>query len=166
MCEPTSIAIASLALTTGGAIANHVADGKASKQARKSAEEDHKLKTHDIGKRQQEELLATQREIIAGQRQAREATGMARLSASEAGVSGMSVDLLMGDIARDESDYTQSVEMNSVITLDQLQRMKAGANAELASRKNATQGPSAAATGIAIGGSALDTWGRMRLRRP
>lgn len=165
MCEATSIAIASFALTAGGTIASHVSEAKAAAKAREAAEKDHAIKTHDIGKRQVEELLATQREITAGQRQAREASGMARLSAAEAGVSGMSVDALLGDIARDESSYTQSVQQNSVITIEQLQRMKGGADAELYSRRNAAQGPSTAATAVQVGGSALDTWGRMRLQR-
>jgi len=65
----------------------------------------------------QEQVAAAQR-IQESTRKAREARSTARVSAGEAGVSGLSVDALINDLTREEAGYKfatqQQLEMNDV----------------------------------------------------
>lgn len=166
MCEPTTLAVASFAVSAGSAVASHISQQKASKAAEKSAMQNLRLQHHDLAIRQQEEMQAVSREIQAGRRRGAEARSAAKASAAEAGVGGISVDLLLGGIERDEAEYVQSLEDNAVITLDQLQRMKLGASAGAANRIAANPQPSVFGTGLTIGGAGLDLATRLKVRKP
>ena len=65
----------------------------------------------------QEQIAAAQR-IQESTRKAREARATARVSAGEAGVSGLSVDALINDLTREEASYrfatNQQTQMNDV----------------------------------------------------
>lgn len=165
MCEPTALAIGSFALTAGGEIASHKGQRKAAKENKRAALADLRIQQHDLSLRQQEEQAASAREIDQARRQGREARSFGLATAAEAGVAGLSVDALLGDILRDEVSAVETLETNTTITLDQLQRMKAGAAATAQSNINAVQGPSVGATALRIGGSALDTYVNTRARK-
>jgi hypothetical protein len=69
----------------------------------------------------------------------------------EAGVAGMSVDALLGTVPGDEARFRSSVKQNLTVTLDQLERMKSGAEAEATSRINAVPTADPFATTLKIG---------------
>lgn len=64
---------------------------------------------------QQEDLGRTQQKQQAARR-AMEARATATVSAGEAGVSGLSVDALLGDLSRQQAEYEFSVDRQSSLT--------------------------------------------------
>lgn len=170
MCDPitvsTALAIGSFAVSAGSAVLNKKAQDKAASENKTAALEDKRISQYDASIRQQEEMTSGRRAIEAGMRQGREAKAAARASAGEAGVTGMSVDMLLGDIDRDQAAYTQSIEDQTVVTLDQLQRIKQGAGALAQNRINAVQPGSWLSTGVQVAGAGVDLYSTLRLRRP
>ena len=57
---------------------------------------------------QQQEMIARAQRIQEASRKAMEARSTARVSAGESGVSGLSVNALLGDLTRKEAEYTFS----------------------------------------------------------
>ena len=55
---------------------------------------------------QQQEMVARAQRIQEANRKAMEARATATVSAGESGVSGLSVDALLGDLTRKEAEYT------------------------------------------------------------
>jgi len=154
MCEPATI-IGGIALASqiAGAIGEHKAQNKAAEENKVEALKSLRLTERDISARQSEEQKSFAGAINESEGQLQEATGQARTSASEAGVSGMSVDLLLGDLDRQGADYKQSLRDQMVISIDQLQRMKSGATAQAQSRINQVPRANPFATGLRIGGA-------------
>ena len=64
---------------------------------------------------QQENIAAAQRIQVASKK-AEEARASARVSASEAGVAGISVDALINDLSREEAEYRFSVTQQQEFT--------------------------------------------------
>jgi hypothetical protein len=166
MCDPTGLAIASFALTAGSIYKNHRDQKKAAQDNREAANSDRVLAMYDASLRGQEEIAAATRAIQAGRAQGSAVRAEITASAGEAGVVGQSVDMLLDDVHRDEAAHVQSIEDNTQVTLDQLQRVKAGATALADSRINSMRGPSAFGTGLQIMGAGLDLYGTLRLRQP
>lgn len=170
VCEPISLSTALLiggtALEVGSTVSNHVAQGKAAKANKGAALQEMRLNQYDAGVRQQEELKAATQAKTEGARQGLSARAQLRSSAAEAGVTGNSVDMLEGDMVRDEAAYLRSIEDNTEVTLDQLQRVKMGASANAQNRINQVQKPSLLGTAAQVGSTIYGSYERLRLRRP
>ena len=143
-------------MQTGSAVAQHQAQGKAAKANKKAAAEAMDVDFKLLGLRQQQEEDATALTIMEADRQARSVDAVARVAAGEAGVTGASVDALLGDIERDRAAFSQGSKQNLQATLEQLQMEKVGAKRKADDRAAGIASPSPWLTGMRIGGAAAD----------
>lgn len=166
MCEPTSLAVAAFTLEAGSAVANHVAQNKASKANRQESERAYRETTRALGLREQQEQAATNQTVQGIEQEGRSAVAMARVSASAAGVSGSSVDALYDDLQRDTATLTQIQRTNLDMTMQQLQAEKRGARAQADSRIAQAPGANPFLTGLQIGAAGLNLAGGLSSRKP
>lgn len=168
MCHPiVFMAIASVASVAGTAVGYTTAqaNAKAQRQYQDFIYEQNKAVTTAslvnqyaaINERQIEEQKKASQEISEVMRQAQQARATAYTSSLEGGVSGLSVDALLNDYARRESEFIlRTQEQERAVTM-QLQREKLGLGYDAYSRiigatPQPIQGPSALAAGLSIGG--------------
>ena len=115
---------------------------------------------------QQQEMIARAQRIQEANRKAMEARATARVSAGESGVSGLSVDALMGDLTRKEAEYTFSeqrqAEMTDVNRQIQLQESGIGFNRNMLRINKPIEQPDY--LGSALGGiqSGLSTYSSLK----
>lgn len=151
MCAPAVLAATAL-IQVGSAVAGHVAQKNASEENERSARRARIVETLAIGRRQVQEGVAASRQLGDVDLMEGQMEGSVQASAAEAGVSGGSVDALLGDIQGSGGRARQDIRDSYVATIDQLQLEKAGAKAREQSRINAVPEPSVLATGLRIGG--------------
>ena len=89
------------------------------------------------------------------------AVGRATVATGEAGVSGISVDNLLGDFNRQESTYIDSLKYNTEIARENFNIDAKGINSRTANRINGARGsivkrPNMYAAALGIGGKTLD----------
>lgn len=113
----------------------------------------------DISLRQQQETEKAAQEMRIISAQAREARSTAAVSAMESGVSGLSIDSLMNDYYRKESEGLFMTQRQLKNTMFQFERTKEGLGAEYQSRvlgmtPRPVEYPSLVATGLRVGGAA------------
>jgi hypothetical protein len=157
MCDPvTIIAGTSAALSIGSTVAGHKAQKKAAKENARAAGEADRLNRADLSARAVEEQQAAQSLIEEAGRQTAEQRGLATASAAEAGVTGMSVDLLLADLDRAKGVHKTSVTKNLANVEAQLGREKQGSVAQRQSRINALTGPSLGGSALQVGAAGLD----------
>ena len=115
---------------------------------------------------QQQEMVARAQRIQEANRKAMEARATARVSAGESGVSGLSVDALLGDLTRKEAEYTfseqQQAEMTDVNRQLQLKEAGIGFNRNMLRINRPIEQPDY--LGSALGGiqSGLSTYSSVR----
>lgn len=109
---------------------------------------------------------ATSLTIMQADRQAREADAVARVSAGEAGVTGASVDALLGDLTAKASAFKRVQERNLSMSLAQIEREKAGARTQAINQINGVPTVNPVSTALSIAGSGLDLWSTLKLRQP
>jgi len=115
---------------------------------------------------QQQEMVARAQRIQEANRKAMEARATARVSAGESGVSGLSVDALLGDLTRKEAEYTfseqQQAEMTDVNRQIQLKEAGIGFNRNMLRINRPIEQPDY--LGSALGGiqSGLSTYSSLR----
>ena len=127
MCDPATLAIASLAITTTGSVAgigSQMAQASAQSKANERQAEniqESAIANYDLlaSRREQEEGAASQ-QIMASKIDAAKARATATVAAGEAGVTGLSVDSLLADLNRQEANYADGVNQNLGNTRDQL----------------------------------------------
>lgn len=141
---------AQVAIGTVGRINRHVQESKEAEETRRSARESLALSLEDLDARSAEERIAAAINIRDTRQQVRASTATASASAAEAGVSGVSVDLLRGDFARQGGEAVTAIEANRDSRLAQIQRQERGVRAQAQSRINQAQGPSVLNTGLEI----------------
>lgn len=167
MCDPgTIIAGASLAIGVGSSIADASAKNKqaAANKASALAAMNEEWKGISLQETQQQD--ATGLTIMQADRQARSADAAARVSAGEAGVSGASVDAMLGDISAQASTFKQVQKQNLDMTIAQDQQQKRGAAVDAQNRINGVQPANPFATGLTIVGLGLDTASTLLSRKP
>lgn len=154
MCiPPVAIAAAAFVIDTGSKVLEHQAQKRAAEANAEEARKARANEVRDLTLRQLEEGTAASRVRRNVQRDASEAQGLAITAAAEAGVSGGSLQAILGDIEGEQGRAFQDIQDQYTATFDQLERAKAGAAATEASRIAAVPQPSTLATGIRIGGS-------------
>lgn len=157
MCDPvTAIAAGSLVIGAGSAIAQHKAQAKASKANEAATLASMRESWTDIGIMQVQEGEAAAMTVFEADRQARGAKALAAVSAGEAGVSGASVEALLGDIDRKAGEFKTAEKRNLENTLIQLQREKVSQRTVAQGRIASVPRPNAFATGLTIAGLGLD----------
>lgn len=146
----------------GGASAQDQASSANNAAARRAMQDSWK----DIGLREVQEQDATTLTIMQADRQARSADAVARVSAGEAGVSGASVDALMGDISAQASAFKMTQQRNLDMTITQLQRDKVAAKTTAQNRINAVPRANPFATGLQIVSAGVDFANTIVSRQP
>jgi len=104
--------------------------------------------------------IANSREVTESQKEATKAAGTATVSAGEAGVSGVSLDHLLGDFKRTEAQFadatSQQFEFDQQATLDSLDgHIATRANRINSARPEPVAKPSYLAGALKIAGSAI-----------
>ena len=117
----------------------------------------------DVAMRQQQESEKASQEMSIIAAQAREARATALTSSMESGVSGLSVDNLMADYFRKESNALMTTQKQLKNTLFQFERTKEGLGAEYQARvlgmtPQPVEYPSIVATGLRAGGAAASIY--------
>jgi len=169
MCEPVTIMAATMFATSAASQYQQYQVAGAQAEQQTKLYEQNRTNSYkalaqeygDIGARQSQEQAASseRKEEIARQERAQRASAIVR--AGEAGVSGNSVALGLGDIsgaaARDRSTVTRNLEW----TMGQLQRRKASAQTSTINRINSMQtgsAPSKSALGLGIVNSGASSY--------
>ena len=122
MCNPVPAAIGLGVAQAGSQFIGQrqMANAQAEVQRRASAAERQRYlnEVSSMRVQQRQEQIAAAQRIQESTRKAREARATARVSAGEAGVSGLSVDALINDLTREEASYrfatNQQTQMNDV----------------------------------------------------
>ncbi len=134
MCDPISIAIAGV--TVGGAVAKHVGKKKSAAAERAAANRDFLAQVVDIQARLREEETATEIQKQDVVREGIESAATARASAGESGVSGLSVDLLLGSIEGQVGTARSRLDLQQDFITSQLRREEEAAEAQRQGRVN------------------------------
>lgn len=119
MCDPVTLAAASFAVTTVSTIGSTVMQAQQASaeaeyrdaqiaQSHQAAVENYDL----LQLRREQEREAASQQVEANQREALRATERARTAAGEAGVTGLSVDALLGDLYGQEARFRNNVAVN------------------------------------------------------
>jgi hypothetical protein len=117
-----------------------------------------KMASTEISLQEIEQKDSTARTIYQVDREARSTQALARVSAGEAGVSGSSVEALLGDIDRKRGEVTVAEGRNLGMILSQLDREKISGRTIAQSRIANVPKASTAATALNIGGQFLGFW--------
>jgi hypothetical protein len=154
------------ALEIGSQVSNHIAKGKEAKANKAAALTSMREQFSDVNAREIEEQKAAANMILSGVRQKQSAQGTALAAAAGANVGGLSVQALLHTIEADASDYTDSVQENLEMVKRQALRDKRGIFAGTYSRINSVQPASIIGTGLRIGGTAVDLYGKYKSTQP
>lgn len=166
MCDPTALAIGSLVIGAGSSVASHKAQNDASKANEKEAKRAMREASKDISLQQVQQQDASARTIYEVDRQARSSKALARVSAGEAGVSGASVEALLGDIDRKMGEFKTAEARNLDLVIDQLQREKVSGRQVAQSRIAQVPKASPFTLGLQIGAEAISFYSGQIDRKP
>lgn len=152
----------SAAVKIGSAVSSHIAQDKQADATEGAVRQALRLKRRDLSIRGIEESRRAAQGRSLADRQAMGASGTARASGAAAGVRGASNDAILGDISGDLARTYNSLDMNLVASLDQIERVRAGVDAEGQARLNSIERPSLFQTVLRSGGALLDAYSSMR----
>lgn len=177
MCDPMTLAIASFGIGAAQSIASY---GQQKQQAERqnqyyqdNAAAANKALVNTYAGQQNQQLQernASSQKLFEGQIKAAEGRATAVTSAGEAGVSGLSVDALLGDFYARESRNKDAIDSNYQMTRDGIRANMEGAQAQGQSRINSVQQAVAPSFGDALlriagsGVSAAGTYYNMQNR--
>ena len=174
MCDPLTLATAAfgIAQTAVGYIGEKQAAEQQNAMVRQNqiaANQNAVREYADIQTRQiqEEDAAAVQKQDVA--REARAARASTMAAAGEAGVSGLSVDALLGDVYGKEATAKDRISQNTVFTTQNLTRELDGVKAKAQDRINSmpwARGPSPFAAALKIGGVGLDAYSSYQKSRP
>lgn len=166
MCEPvsTGLAIVSTVASVGGAVGDYIAKTKQANAMATSAADNLLQNYRDLNTRASQEQDSASDAVRRIQRQVQAAQGSTLALAGASGVTGQSVTQALNVLVADGAAQIAEVNTNLDTTLDQIDRSKAGAKAAANNRANQVARPSAIATGLQIGGSALELADRYKRR--
>jgi hypothetical protein len=155
MALPMVLALASLALSSGGEVAGHIAQNKAASKNRQEALRAFRLQAADIAARRDEETQATGLDLSNARTLSLVEQGMSTVSAAENGVTGASVAGISNTLARGLLDYKTTAMANLRMTNSALDRQYQSAEAQRDSRINSVSKASPLATGIRLAGHGI-----------
>lgn len=174
MCEPTTLTVAAIGIAAASAASSVYAQQQQAKASEKSAEAAQKnanrsflLSSQASNERLAQEQAKTTAELTDVQRQRQRAEATAKVAAGEAGVSGLSVDALLGDFRREEAVYRDRTLQNLDFQRQQQELEKQGFDATRQSRINQANSqvsarPSFAGAALRIGGAGLQAYNASR----
>jgi hypothetical protein len=114
MCDPITAAVVMGVAQAGMSIHGQRQQAKTQEKVQKNASEAeqqrHLAQMSASRIRERQEMTSAAQAIQESTKKAREARATGRVSAGEAGVSGLSVDALLNDMTRKEAEYSFSVQ--------------------------------------------------------
>lgn len=158
MCDPTAIALGSLVIGAIGTIGKAKAQDKAAADNKAAALDSFRNAQTDIDLQQTQQEAQTGRSIYETDRSARATTALARVSAGEAGVSGISVEALLGDIDRKAGEFRTTAKENLGMVVEQLQREKSSGRTVAQQRIASVQPANPFAVATTLAGQGLQFW--------
>jgi hypothetical protein len=157
MCfDPVSLGIMTFAMGAVKSIAEYQAASEESAAVEKNALAAYANDQTAINHRQIQEADASSQKVQQINLEEAKKVSEVRLSAASAGVSGISVDNLVGDVTRQASQNRQNQFENTKMAIDQLQLEKKQSQTQAQSRINSAPRPSALSLVAGIGGAALN----------
>lgn len=161
MCSPVAAAIAIPAgLQIVSMIMGAEAQDQKNAQNERAARDAQRQDNIAIGRQMSQQQRVASMTIMQADRQAREADALARVSSGEAGVSGSSVDALLGSIERDRLEADTATQRNLSDSVQQLELEKRGAKARAETRINAVPKSNPWVTGLGIAGTVANAGGQ------
>lgn len=145
-----------------GSIGKYKAQKKAAKENRKAAIENLKLVYNDLNALSIQESAAASQEAQMASTQAAGLRGETTVSAAAGNVGGASVDALLNDVSRQESEALSVINTNLGFKKDQIRRRQRGAQAQAVAQINGVPQPSMGALALDIAGTALNTYSLMK----
>lgn len=112
MCDPVTLMTAGLAMSVGSNVAGFVGQNKMAKQNAQNATEAAVLDFEQLGLRRMEEEAAASQQLEESRREALRVRSAASVSAGEAGVSGNSVNQLLGAISASQGRNANTIASN------------------------------------------------------
>lgn len=161
---PLFVALATLEI--GKSMLGHKAQNEAAKANKSAANEAATADQRALNQRLLEERLAAARDMVAGERQAVSAASLARLSALQGGVAGASVDLQQQQIEGDLGRYKDSTAENLGLVELQIERQRAGVEAERKARISGVPGANPYLTSLTIAGAGINLYSNIKSTRP
>lgn len=167
MCEPVTIAAVALTATqVASTVVQHNAQAQAAKGNEAAANEAAGVSQSALNARMLEERIAAGQDKVASARQAQSAVSLARLSALGAGVAGNSVDAQTHQIEGDLGRVNDSIDENLTTTELQIERGRAGVEAERKGRIAGVPAPNPFLTALTIAGQGLQAYTGYESRKP
>lgn len=160
------LALSSLVIKTGSALAGHSAQAKRNAEATANANRALQQEFGDLSLAQAQETNAANLTIQQINREAMKRDALARVSAGESGVAGASVDAILSDLSRSASEAVQTTNQNLDMKIAQLDRQKDAAILAAQNRISASPKPNPFLTGLTIAGAGLDTAATIMRRKP
>lgn len=156
MCfDPVSMGLMTFAVGAVQSIAQYQAASEEAEATRKNALQAYVNDQNAINHRQIQEADASAQKVQQINLEEAKKVSEVRLSASSAGVSGISVDNLVADVTRQASQNRQNQFDNTRMAINQLQLEKKSSQMQAQSRINSAPRPSALSLIAGIGGAAL-----------
>jgi hypothetical protein len=162
------ISVGALAIGAISSIFGNSAKKKAARAAKRAALEALREARRDITLRELQETQLASQSMWKVERDYKMAAGLVRASAGEAGVAGVSVDALAGDLAGEMGRFKTTTEINLDMALESLQREKKKEEIVAAQRiaQAKASEPNAFMTALQIVGQGFDFLGARTAASP
>ncbi len=157
MCEPISIALASAALGAAGQMVQYQNQQAMYEQNRQNAMAAFRDNQQALNTREMQEQTAASEKRFDMDMQAKAAMATADVSAGEAGVSGISVDQLIGDLGARGARAKDRIDEDQSWTTAQLQSEKTAGAHQMVDRINSVPAPNFADAALRIAGVGLNS---------
>lgn len=131
------------------------AQDKAAAQNTENAQQDYGNLLKQVDVQEVSQASAATQTIFEADRDARATKALAQVGAGEAGVAGVSVEALMGDIDRKMSEFKTTTNRNLANAITTLQQEKASGKITEGQRETNVQASNPFATGLTIVGQGL-----------
>lgn len=163
MCDPTIIGALTLAASVGGTVASYSAAQQQADAQRQYQqyiyEQNKKIASQSLVReyeatlaRQNEEATKANQEVFEITRQAREAAARSYTQSVESGVAGLSVDALLDDVVRRESEFVFRTQQQQRNIFAQIQREQQSIASQYLNRIiSGTPGPVTTPSALAAG---------------
>lgn len=156
MCGPALLAVATFTMGVAQSVAQYQGQKATYKANRDAAIVENENAQRQLTLRQMQEQDATSQRKQAAVLEGAEKQAEAQVAGAAAGVAGLSLDSIVGDIGRRTGLNVSTLDQNYRMTADQLQQEKDSATAKAEGRINSVAKPSAFGLVAGIGTSALD----------
>ena len=157
MCDPMTIAIGSALAGAAGQVVSYQNQQAMYEQNRQNAMAAFRDNQKGLNDREMQEQDAAAQKRFDTSLQAKAAEATSEVSAGEAGVSGISVDALVGDIGARAGRATSNIDTNLDWTTSQLQAEKTAGAHQQTDRINSVPAPNFADAALRIAGVGLNS---------